>query len=133
MSSTIDPKERHWRSGVEALAAEVIGLLDSDPTGAPGDYSGRVAWAASLLNQEAERTGGAAVDPNGPENKYGIIPTKLYKASETAPLIGVKDAKAVYTLGRQPGKLKATRTGPRSGNTRFLGAHIIDYLERMTA
>ena len=133
MSTTLDPQERLWRSAVEALAADVIERLDADPSTAPEPYADRIAWAAQLLEREARRVGRRGqTEALESEKKYGIDPDKLYTAEEAAPHLGVKTARTVYRMGRRPGKrgLKATRTGPNGGVTRFRGSHLIEYLER---
>lgn len=133
MSNTLEPQERLWRGAVEGLAADVIASLDTDPSAAPEPYAERVAWAAQLLEREARRVGHRGVpEASKSEWKYGIDPDKLYKAKEAAPYLGVETARSVYRMGRRPGSrgLKATRTGPNGGNTRFRGTDMIEYLDR---
>jgi hypothetical protein len=66
--------------------------------------------------------------PVQPVRAYnGIEPTRLYNAKEAAALIGIKNHKAIYTMGRSR-KLPVTRTGPKGGTTRVLGSDLIQFL-----
>lgn len=58
----------------------------------------------------------------------GIIPERLYDASEVQEILGLKRKKTVYEIPER--HLPPTWVGPRRGSKRYRGRDVLAYLER---
>jgi hypothetical protein len=129
-AGSAEPAAAAWEAAARELEAAIAGPGETSPgrphVGANGCMSTAPAAAAAQPLPAAVGKNGSSAAPQ--LRSYEIIPSRLYAASEAAQVLGIRNPKTLYTMGRN-GAIPVHRLGPKGGITKFSGSDLIKYLE----